>query len=67
MTTIIDAVVTFFTDLSAYGGAFLISWCADLLPVIFMVLILTNTLIRLIPSRLIEKAAALASRHLLLK
>ena len=67
MTTIIDAVVTFFTDLFAYGGAFLISWCADLLPVIFMVLILTNTLIRLIPSRLIEKAAALASRHLLLK
>ena len=60
-------MITFFADVCSYGGNFLISWCVDLLPTIFMVLILTNTLIRLIPTHLIEKAAALASRHLLLK
>lgn len=60
-------MITFFTDICSYGGNFLVSWCMDLLPTIFMVLILTNTLIRLIPMHLIEKAAVLASRHLLLK
>lgn len=67
MTRMIETVITFFTDIFTYGGNFLISWCMDLIPVIFMVLILTNALIRLIPLHIIEKAAALASRHLLLK
>lgn len=67
MTTIIDMILTFFADWFSYGGSFLVSWCMDLIPTIFMVLILTNALIRLIPERFIEKAAALASRHLLLK
>lgn len=67
MTDMTERIITFFTDLFSYGGDFLVSWCMDLIPSIFMVLILTNTLIRLIPSRFIEKAAALASRHLLLK
>lgn len=67
MTTIIDTTFTFFANWFSYGGNFLISWCMDLIPTIFMVLILTNTLIRLIPENLIEKATALASRHLLLK
>ncbi|MDE6959257.1 MAG: PTS glucitol/sorbitol transporter subunit IIC, partial [Lachnospiraceae bacterium] len=62
-----DQMITFFTNLFSYGGSFLVSWCMDLIPAIFMVLILTNALIRLIPARLIEKAAVLASRHLLLK
>lgn len=67
MTTMIDNMITFFADLFAYGGDFLVTWCMDLIPTIFMVLIFTNALIRLIPDRLIEKTAALASRHLLLK
>lgn len=67
MTKLIDQMITFFTNLFSYGGSFLVSWCMDLIPAIFMVLILTNALIRLIPARLIEKAAVLASRHLLLK
>lgn len=67
MTDIIDHVITFFGDTLSYGGEFLVSWCIDIIPSIFLVLILTNTIVRLIPSRLIEKAAALASRHILLK
>ncbi len=67
MTQIIEHIITFFTELFSYGGSFFVSWCMDLIPVIFMVLILTNALIHLIPSHLIEKAAVLASRHLLLK
>ena len=67
MRAIVDKVVTFFGDTLSYGGDFLISWCADTIPVIFLVLILTNTVVRLIPSRFIDKAAALASRHILLK
>ena len=65
MTKLIDQMITFFTNLFSYGGSFLVSWCMDLIPAIFMVLILTNALIRLIPARLIEKAAVLASRHAL--
>lgn len=67
MTDIFDKIVTFFADMISYGGDFLISWCVDIIPSIFLVLILTNTVIRLIPSRWIEKAASLASRHVLLK
>lgn len=67
MTGAAEHMVTFFTELTVYGGNFLVSWCMDLIPVIFMVLILTNTLTRLIPEKAIEKAATLASRHLLLK
>ena len=67
MATIIDTVLTFFADWVSCGGEFLVSWCAELIPAIFMVLILTNALIRLIPEEIIEKAAVLASRHLLLK
>lgn len=67
MTAMTEPVITFFTDLFYCGGEFLVSWCMDLIPTIFMVLILTNTLIRMIPSRFMEKAAELASRHLLLK
>lgn len=67
MTKMIDHMITFITGLFTYGGNFLVSWCSDLIPTIFMVLIFTNALIRLIPARLIEKTAALASRHLLLK
>lgn len=67
MTAIIDAIVTFFGDTLSYGGDFLISWCKDTIPVIFLVLILTNTIVRLIPPRFIERTAALASRHLVLK
>ncbi len=67
MKNIIDRILTFFADWCSYGGEFLVSWCMDLIPVIFMVLILTNALIRLIPEKFIEKAAVLASRHLLLK
>lgn len=67
MTVMFEPVVTFFTHLFSYGGDFLVSWCMDLIPAIFMVLILTNALIRMIPSRFIEKAAVLASQHLLLK
>ena len=66
MTAMTEPVITFFTDLFYCGGEFLVSWCMDLIPTIFMVLILTNTLIRMIPSRFMEKAAELASRHLLL-
>lgn len=67
MMNIIDIILTFFADWCSYGGKFLVSWCRDLIPTIFMVLILTNALIRLIPEKLIEKTAVLASRHLLLK
>ena len=67
MTNLIDTILLFFADWFSYGGSFLVSWCTDLIPTIFMVLILTNALIRLIPESFIEKAAALASRHLLLK
>ncbi len=67
MLTMRNRMITFFTELFTFGGDFFVSWCMDLLPVIFMVLILTNALIRLIPEKIIEKAAALASRHLLLK
>lgn len=67
MMNIADRMVTFFTELFTYGGEFLVSWCMDLIPTIFMILILTNALIRMIPEKFIEKAAALASRHLLLK
>ncbi len=67
MTVLIENTITFFTELFSYGGEFLVSWCMDLIPAIFMVLILTNAMIRMIPSRFIEKAAVLASRHLLLK
>lgn len=61
MTAMTEPVITFFTDLFYCGGEFLVSWCMDLIPTIFMVLILTNTLIRMIPSRFMEKAAELAS------
>lgn len=67
MTRIVEYTITFMTELFSYGGTFFVTWCSDLIPTIFMVLILTNALIRLVPSRLIEKAAVLASRHLLLK
>ncbi len=67
MTNLINTILLFFADWFSYGGSFLVSWCTDLIPTIFMVLILTNALIRLIPESFIEKAAALASRHLLLK
>ncbi|MDO5410001.1 MAG: PTS glucitol/sorbitol transporter subunit IIC [Lachnospiraceae bacterium] len=63
----IEIMVDFITDVFAYGGEFLISWCVDMLPFIFLVLILTNTLAVLVPSHLIEKAAVLASRNILLK
>lgn len=67
MTDTINRIINFFGDTLLYGGNFLISWCIDIIPSTFLVLILTNTIVRLIPSRLIEKAASLASRHALLK
>lgn len=67
MNDMIDRVITFFGDTISYGGDFLISWCVAIIPSIFLVLILTNTIVRLIPSRWIEKAASEASRHVLLK
>ena len=67
MNDMIDRIITFFGDTISYGGEFLISWCTNMIPSIFLVLILTNTIVRLIPSRWIEKAASEASRHVLLK
>ena len=67
MTNTLDQLIHLFSNMFSYGGEFLISWCRNLIPTIFMVLILTNTLIRLVPDRFIEKAAEAASRHLLLK
>lgn len=67
MYDMIDRMITFFGDTISYGGDFLISWCVSIIPSIFLVLILTNTIVRLIPSRWIEKAASAASRHVLLK
>ncbi|MGN0294727.1 MAG: glucitol/sorbitol-specific PTS transporter subunit IIC, partial [Lachnospiraceae bacterium] len=67
MNDMIDRIITFFGDTISYGGEFLISWCTNMIPSIFLVLILTNTIVRLIPSRWIEKAASGASRHVLLK
>lgn len=67
MTNIFDEIITFFADTLSYGGDFLISWCVDIIPSIFLVLILTNSIIHLIPSRWIEKVASLSSRHIFLK
>ncbi len=67
MYDMIDRIITFFGDTISYGGDFLISWCVSIIPSIFLVLILTNTIVRLIPSRWIEKAASAASHHVLLK
>ena len=39
MTKMIDHMITFITGLFTYGGNFLVSWCSDLIPTIFMVLI----------------------------
>ena len=46
MTNLIDTILLFFADWFSYGGSFLVSWCTDLIPTIFMVLILTNALDR---------------------
>lgn len=67
MNDMIDRIITFFGDTISYGGDFLVSWCVAIIPSIFLVLILTNTIVRLIPSRWIERAASEASRHVLLK